>query len=258
MTHVLVRVGATEQALGPGDQLAFGRNSGPGQVAADHRSVSGRHGLIDVDDRGWSVTSTGSLYSFSVYDVETPSRLYIPLGAGPVQVPFAHAVIAIEILDRRYVLQVDSVGAAGWANSWRSVRDHDPRRRDPEPLDDDLNAVSTKTTRIGWSPAQFMDRKGNVRRWYQVLAAMCEPRLRVPAETREERIPTNKQLALRLGISDRTLEKHLDELRQQFGFDTYTDQMRVAAVVIAISQGIVTIADLAVLAQATHDPEPTP
>ena len=76
---------------------------------------------------------------------------------------------------------------------------------------------------------------------------MCEPRLRLPAETREERVPSNKQIANRLGLSDRTLEKHLDELRQNFGFDTYTDQMRIAAVAIALSQRLVTVSDLAIL-----------
>ena len=76
---------------------------------------------------------------------------------------------------------------------------------------------------------------------------MCEPRLRLPAELRDERVPTNRQIARRLNISERTLEKHLDDLRQRLGFATYEDQMRLAAVAIAIDQRLVTTADLAVL-----------
>lgn len=245
--HLTVRIGDREVLVPHGQQFYFGRDPGPGQLTTE-RSVSGRHGLVEAVENNWQVTSLGSLFSFTVYDVETPSRLFIPIGSGPVPVPFAEAIVAIEILDQRYVFGVSTTGVRGWADSWRSVRDM------PHPLHGDSRDVeppparsSGHTTEMVWRPDQFRDRRGNLRRWYQVLVAMCEPRLRLPAETREERVPSNKQIANRLGISDRTLEKHLDELRQNFGFDTYTDQMRIAAVAIALSQRLVTVSDLAIL-----------
>lgn len=244
-----VNLGDRDIMVVPGDPFFFGRDPGPGQITLDDRSVSGRHGLIESKGDGWQVSSLGSLHSFSVYDVETPSRLFVPLGAGPIRVPFARAIVAVEIRDRRHVLAVEAPGAHGWADSWRSVRDMShPLRKDADEADASVRPPS-HTTELMWTPAQFFDRRGNIRRWYQVLVAMCEPRLRMPAELREEKVPSNKQIARRLGISDRTLEKHLDELRQHFGFDTYTDQMRMAAVVIAIGQRIVTVADLDILEQ---------
>lgn len=245
-----IRINDLEHIVRQDESFVFGRDPGPGQITLDDRSVSGRHGLIELAGGVWQVSSTGSLYSFSVYDTETPSRLYVPLGAGPVRVPFAHAIIAIEIRDRRHAFEVAAApAAAGWANGWRSVRDivHPLREDDAIGYVRTPVGAGSKTTQMVWSSSQFLDRRGNVRRWYQVLVAMCEPRLRMPAERREERVPSNRQIANRLGISERTLEKHLDELRQHFGFDTYTDQMRIAAVLIATSQGIVTVADLAIL-----------
>ena len=217
--------------------------------------MSGRHGFIEFVDDGWQVSSTGSVYSFSIYDIETPSRLYIPLGSGPIRVPFAQAIVAIEIRDHRYAFEVRAPGATGWADGWRSVRDVALAPRFDAGSPALLPGNTNRTTQLMWSSEQFQDRRGKVRRWYQVLVAMCEPRLRLPAERREERVPTNRQLAGRLGISDRTLEKHLDELRQHFGFDTYTDQMRIAAVLIAISQGVVTVSDLTLLDHDAVEPD---
>src|SRR5207248_5608001 len=89
--------------LRPGEAIAFGRNPGPGQITADDLSVSGEHGVIVATDTRWTVTSTGTLHSFVVCDCETTSRLMMPLGAGPVAVPFARAVLCVEIWDRRHV-----------------------------------------------------------------------------------------------------------------------------------------------------------
>lgn len=247
--NVLIRIGDRETAVDPGQSFFFGRDAGPGQITLDDRSVSGRHGRIEALDDVWQISSLGSLYSFSVYDVETPSRLFVPIGAGPVRVPFANSIVAVEIRDRRHVLSVRASGAPKWADSWKSVRDmvHPLRGAADVANDPQMDARRSNTTVLVWQPEQFVDRRGNLRRWYQVLVAMCEPRLRLPAELREERVPSNKQIANRLDISDRTLEKHLDEMRRHFGFDRYTDQMRIAVVVIAIGQRLVTVDDLQIL-----------
>ncbi len=247
--------------------MPFGRNPGPGQIASNVRAVSGDHGVVEAHEHGWSVTSTGSLYSFSVYDTESPSRLFIPLGSGPVLIPFAKGVVTIEIREFRFAFTVAGPAAKGWANSWRSVRDVQPTDAPVEVSqsiaqmgnqttgdfetstirESPIREVTSPLTEMVWSQSHFIDRRGNVRRWYQVLVALCEPRLRLPAETREERVPTNRQISMRLGISESTLKKYLDQLRDSFGFDTYTEQMRLAVVLIAISQGIVTVNDLSVL-----------
>lgn len=282
---VRIEIGDSVVHLATGEHLTFGRNPGPGQIASNVRAVSGDHGVVEAHEHGWTVRSTGSLYSFSVYDTESPSRLFIPLGSGPVLVPFAKGVVTIEIREFRCAFTVEGPAAKGWANSWRSVRD-----TQPTDVADPTRATQTTTTRpapstaqtaqttqttptnsatgafevasikgatmkemaaplteMVWNQSHFIDRRGNVRRWYQVLVALCEPRLRLPADTREERIPTNRQISMRLGISESTLKKYLDQLRDSFGFDTYTEQMRLAVVLIAISQGIVTVNDLSVL-----------
>ena len=94
---LIITVGGNEVTVAPGEQFFFGRDAGPGQLTPDDRRISGQHGVIAVAEQGWSVSSTASFFGFSVYDCESPSRLHVPLGAGPVPVPFAWAVISIDI-----------------------------------------------------------------------------------------------------------------------------------------------------------------
>jgi hypothetical protein len=239
---IVVRVGDVETRLAGGEEFWFGRDAGQGQVTADDLAVSGRHGCILATAAGWSVRSTGSVHSFAVYDCDTPSRLFVPRGAGPIEVPFAAAMVVIDVEYRHYAIGVTSAGATGWAGNWTSLRVGPPG--------------GEQGTVAAWNAAPYADRNGRVLRWYQVLVAMCEPRLRLPADRREERIPTNREIAARLGISIHVLENHhIDRLRRELGFSTYTEQVRQAAVLIAINQGLVTTADLDLLDRPSSDPD---
>lgn len=229
--------------LSEGEELPFGRSPGRGQIS-ESSTVSSVHGVIHVESESWSVTSTGRFHGFTVLDVETPSRLVIPVGAGPVRVPFARAVVAVELERHRCLLEVDASTACaeGWEGAWVSY----PHRRAGV-------APAGGQTVLAWESARFVDRTGRPLRWYQVLVALCEPRLRLPAAEREERIPTNQEIARRIGVTVGVVERYLDQLREALGFPRYSEQMRLGAVLLAISQGLVTPSDLAVL--DAQDPE---
>jgi hypothetical protein len=230
---VCVNVDGRTTELAPGDELAFGRDPGPGQIAVGDRRVSGRHGVIAASEGGWAVRSTASYFGFTVYDCDSPSRLCVPLGAGPVPVPFAWAVIAVEIRGDRHLLDVRAEDTCGWAEGWAGA------------AGDTAGEAGASSTIPAWAGVRWTDRSGRALRWYQVLVAMCEPRFAVPPQ---ERIPSNGELARRLGVSQGVVENHyLVRLRKELGLQKFDDQSRLAAVVIAISQGLVTRADLAVL-----------
>jgi hypothetical protein len=212
-----------------GERADFGRAPGPLQIAPDEDRISRVHGSIQASAEGsWSVTSMGSYSGFTVFDCETPSRLHIPVKAGPLRIPFAWAILAVEVVGDRYCLEVRGPGATGWASSWGSVL-HTPR------------AETTGHTQPLWHTRNITGPDGKVRRWYQALVAMCEPRLRTPPV---ERIPTDNEIAKRLNISPKTLEKHRDRIRRELGFAKYDEQTRLAAVVLALGQGLVTPNDL--------------
>ena len=215
--------------LPAGERVDFGRSPGPLQIAPDEDRISRVHGSIQaLAEGGWTVRSLGSFSGFTVFDCETPSRLHVPVKAGPFTVPFAWAIIAVEVVGDRYCLEVRGGGATGWASSWASVL-HDNRR------------PTTGHTQPLWDTRNITGPDGKVRRWYQALVAMCEPRLKNPPL---ERIPTDNEVAKRLNISPKTLEKHRDRIRQELGFAKYDEQTRLAAVVLALGQGLVTPNDL--------------
>lgn len=243
---VRVLIGEREIELAPGDELAFGRAPGPGHLSLSP-AVSKVHGVVRAGEGMWSVVSTGTYHGFTVLDGETPSRLVIPKGAGPVAVPFARAVIAVEVEHHRCVLEVDArhAGAPGWEGAWVSYLNREPAS----------TLASGTGTNLAWAGARFVDRAGRPLKWYQVLVAMCEPRLRLPASEREDRIPSNREIAQRLGVSVGVIENHhLDRLRRELGFPRFSEQMRLGAVLLAISQGIVTTADLPLLDLDGSDP----
>lgn len=233
---VRVQIGdRPEVEVAVGHPLVFGRLPGPGQLALDDTRVSRRHGEIAATAAGtWTVTATGSHAGVAVYDHETPSRLHVPCGVGPVLVPFARASVVIEIEEQRHAFTVSAPGLAGWSGSWESVL-----RATEAPVDPSV-------TQIGWDGVRGRDeRTGRPLRWFQTLVAMCEPYF---ADPPEERVPTDDELARRLGTTKNMVQSRLiGSVRDALGFDTYTPQLRQTMVSIAISQGLVTAADLAVL-----------
>lgn len=220
-------------SLSPGAQLVIGRDDGPGQVGADDRTVSRRHGVIAAADSHWTVQATGTRSGLVVYDHETPSRLLISRGVGPVVVPFASASVVIEVRLRRYSVTVQGPGAPGWAGSWASART------------EWSDAPAPGETHVPWEIRWRDTSTGKPMRWYQTLVAMCEPfLLHVPDAV----VPSDAQIAQRIGTSVNVIQSRLmGEVRDQLGFDRYTPDLRRTMVSIAISQRLVTAADLAVL-----------
>ncbi len=104
-----------------------------------------------------------------------------------------------------------------------------------------LNVTQPAYRNVRWT-----DGRGRVYRWYQVLVARCEPRLSTPPE---DYIPSNAQIAKRLGFAQHQGHRGAarPRIRDELGFERFSEPVRLAAVTIAINQGLVTPADLAVL-----------
>jgi hypothetical protein len=232
---VLINIEERQVQLAVGESLTFGRALGPLHIAPGDDRVSRQHGSITSTETHWEVTSISPHYGFTVYDCQTPSRLHIPPGAGPIVIPFSTAIVSIEILGTHHHFQVSGGGAEKWASHWG------PHIRKVEP---NVQDVPDGGTRYVWDDVRFRGRDGQVLQWYRALVAMCEPRLVNP---QNERIPTDAEISKRLNISPKTLEKHRDRLRDELGFNKYDEQMRLAAVVLALGQGLVTAQDLVVL-----------
>jgi hypothetical protein len=235
-----IKNGETAVSVEPGQTIDFGRAPGPLQLAANESRVSRVHGSIEATPTGWVVTSRGTFSGFTIFDCETPSRLYIPLKAGPIEVPFAWAIVAVEVVGDRYCLEVTGHGAQGWESSWGSVL---------HPQHGSLGVL----TQPLWENRKVTGADNKVLRWFQTLVAMCEPRLQTPPI---ERVPTDIEIAKRLQISPKTLEKYRDRIRRELGFAKYDEQTRLAVVVLALGQGLVTPNDLVYLnLPAEEDPE---
>ncbi len=241
-----VTIAGVTTTVADDDEVVFGRAPGPGQITVEDSRVSSRHGAIGSTAHDWWVRSTASYSGFTVYDCDSVSKLVVPVGAGPIPVPFCWAMLAVEFKGERYIAEVRGPGSVGWADGWAATRAAEIHAAQAE-----AEAAGTATV-PAWHDIRFSDRQGRVLRWYQVLVAMCEPRLLAP---HDERVPANGELARRLGVAQGTLENHyLDRLRRELGFQKFDDQSRLAAVVIALNQGLVTRRDLAVLDLPGTDP----
>lgn len=235
-----VRCNDVDIEIEAGVPFCFGRAPGPGQLVADDRRVSNTHGELVAHEDGWTLTCRARYTGLTVYDCDSPSRLMLPAGAGPVRMPFAHAIVAIELKAVRYHIEVMSIGASGWSSGWATaLAQHSDGQEDP-----------AATVRPHYD-VRFFDRRGRPLRWYQTLVALCEPRLQQPPQ---ERIPSNRELAHRLGVSQGMVENHyLDRLRRELGFAKFDDQSRLAAVIIALSQAMVTRSSLYALDLPGHE-----
>ncbi len=178
--------------------------------------------------------ATGTRSGLVIYDHETPSRLLLSRGVGPVVVPFASASVVIEIKLRRYAVTVEGPGAPGWAGSWAST------------IGAGAEPPAPGETHMPWGDIRWMDpATGKPMRWYQTLVAMCEPFLR---QVEGAAVPTDAEIARRMGVSVGSVRSNLvGDVKRQLGFESYTPNLKQTMVSIAISQRIVTVADLAVL-----------
>ena len=210
--------------LEEGGALEFGRADGPGCITESDRTVSSHHGTIRHEGDSWSITSTGSYLGALVHDVSTAAGFELPVGVGPVTVPFAHAIVTVVGREARHALSVRG------------------------PVAPQVGGVSTgsgSTVPIV-DRLSCMGRDGRPLRWFLVLVALCEHSLRDPAAPIGS-VASDRQIRSRLAIGSSTLERAMTRAREELGFAPHTPQLRVVMATTAISQGVVTPADLELL-----------
>lgn len=213
-----------QEVLNAGSSLAFGRAPGSGCISESDMTVSSHHGTISHDGDSWSVTSTGSYLGFSVHDVVTASGFEIPVGLGPVTVPFGQAIITVTGREARLALAVTG----------------------PVSADASAPATPSGSTVPIVDRTNCIGRDGKALRWFQVLILLCEPML-TSAGAALGSVPADKEIRRRLGIGSSTMERALTRAREELGFAPHTPQLRVVMAITAINQGVVTPADLALL-----------
>jgi hypothetical protein len=226
--------------LGTGESISFGRAPGRSQIyRGQDKSVSDVHGLVTCTETNWSVTAKGSRYSFVVADVHTPSSIVVPLHAGPIAIPFAEALILIQA-NWNHSFQVYAHGAPGWVTEKSTpTQANSPNRT---ALAERHRGMKTHTA------------DGRPLRWFQVLVAICEPRLKDPFYSQ---CPTRNQVIGRLGISGTRLdEDYVPEIRKRLGIPstiTGFDHFATHASIIAIAQRFVAREDLRLTQSPWHD-----
>jgi hypothetical protein len=231
----------TSAVLSAGDELQFGRDvDGVGRIIGGFRrgrSVSRVHGVVHATATGYAVTSTGRYFGFTVADRTTPSRLYVPVGIGPVAVPFAESSIIIEFADlestaehrlsrARLDVSVDgSETAWRWKTGW-GVDIENRWARQPH------EGMGTQKPHF---LSKFLLANGRHRACFKTLVALCEPSL----GEGDAGTPTNSELARRLGCSEKIIERHLSEIYERVGV-LYDARPRESAAALAVNRGLVT------------------
>ncbi len=215
-----------------GGEFRFGRNPGPGQLGADDSTVSRVHGCIYNESECWSITSTGSFFGFVIHDLNSASTLEVPAGAGPFTMPLRSVMIVVPGR-HRHVLAVSSP--------------HPLTERNPSPDAVPELATNAGATEPVVAKHACFGRDGRPLRWFQVLVALCEPRLR--AEGGGIVVPTDQEIRRRLGMGSSSFDRAFARARQELNFEAYTPMVRVAMATTALHQGIVEPADIALLDQ---------
>ena len=225
--------------LEPGESMVFGRDVGLGVGELSmNMLVSRRHGIVAATSSGFSVESIGTFSGFVIKDTMTPSRLHLPQGTGPVEVPFANAVISFDhgVPGALHVEVVDSDQAALWEKRWGPDQVHE------------LSAADPRSQWRGSQPPKRLERKetGEPYAWFWTLVAMCE------GEMTDESVgvPTNADLSKMLGYSTNIIERHLRSIYAALEIEiSEQNRPRDAAVRRAIDRGVVTRKHLPELAE---------
>jgi hypothetical protein len=194
-------------------------------------TVSRSHGVITLTDEGFAVSAIGSRLGVVVFDLATPSMITVPMGVGPVAMPFGQARLTIDQreLDRCLVIEVSgSEACERWNAAWTAeIRTRWTQRR----------AASTEPP---WRHMKWSFQHGGVMAWFRTLVAMCVPEL----EGRSGYVPTNKELAERLFLSVGVIERHVSDIHLQLDVPTGPGS-REELVRLAVRQGFVTRDDVA-------------
>ncbi|MFI6338606.1 FHA domain-containing protein [Streptomyces sp. NPDC050535] len=142
---------AAQFRLAPGERLSFGRSARDNALSIPHEGVSRRAGVITAQGAFWTVSN---LSAHQTYVVENPEGAgeHIKVGPGRLDapVPFEFSRIVLPAAGDLLPIEV-----------WAPRHDY---LRSPG----DLDGVTT-------TPAFSVDR---TKRYFAVLAALCEPRLR--------------------------------------------------------------------------------
>ncbi|GAA4809801.1 FHA domain-containing protein [Streptomyces ziwulingensis] len=159
----------TQLRLAPGERLVFGRAAPPGGLPIAHEGVSRRAGEIIARGTFWTLSN---LSAHQTYVVENPEgageHIKVAPGRLDAPVPFEFSRIVLPAAGDLLPLEV-------WAPRHDYLRDED-------------GAAEGEVT----APAFSVDR---TKRYFAVLAALCEPRLR---GTPHAALPTVEQVVERL------------------------------------------------------------
>jgi hypothetical protein len=216
--------------LEPGDSLVFGRaERGAGQLP-DSSLVSHRHGVIAATETGFTVESIGTYSGFVVRDTMTPSRLHLPRGVGPIEVPFANAVISFDhsVPGQLVVAVVGSERADLWEANWRPEVEHDATVREYE---------LRRSGRTQPPPGLRRKARGAPYTWFWTLVALCEGEITGASIG----APTNAELSQRLGYDTNIIDRHIASIYEALDiFQGEHTRPRDVAVRRAVDRGLVT------------------
>ena len=214
----------------PGEEVVFGRGVRDVGELSYNSLVSHRHGVVAATASGFSVTSIGTYSGFVVRDTMTPSRLHLPQGLGPIELPFANAIISFDhgVPGHIGVAVVGSDRADLWEERWGPEEEHDEEVR-----------LHARRTFAGTQPPPGLKRKarGEPYTWFWTLVAMCEGEITAGSAG----VPTNADLAQTLGYKTNIIERHLSSIYEALDIDPRQQQRpRDAAVRRAVDRGLVT------------------
>jgi len=224
--------------LRPNEEIVFGRGVRDVGQLPNNSLVSRRHGLIAATETGFAVTSIGTYNGFVVRDTMTPSRLHIPVGMGPIELPFANAVVSFDhsVVGRLEIKVVGSELADRWEENWapeaehdRTITEHSQRSR------------STNYPASAERPPLKRNARGEPYTWFWTLVAMCEGEITAEFEG----VPSNSQLAEDLGYETKAIERHVAAIYLALDIHPGDYQRpRDTAVRRAVDRGLVTRRDL--------------
>ena len=219
----------TKEVL-PGEEVVFGRGVHDVGELPNNSLVSHRHGVIAATESGFSVTSIGTYSGFVVRDTMTPSRLHLPQGMGPIELPFANAIISFDhgVPGQIQVAVVGSDRADLWEQRWGPEEQHD------EEVELHDRQTRWRTTAAARPQAQgtrgalhlVLDTRGDVR---------GRDHGRVGGRANQRRI------GRRLGYDTNIIERHLSSIYEALDIDPHEQQRpRDTAVRRAVDRGLVT------------------
>ena len=218
------------EVLEPGGTLVFGRaERGAGQLP-DSALVSRRHGVIAATETGFTVESTGTYSGFVVRDTMTPSRLHLPRGVGPIEVPFTNTVNSFDhsVPGQLFVAVVESDRADTWEQNWGPELEHDTSVGDYE---------MWRTGSTGPPPGLRRKARGAPYTWFWTLVALCEREI----TGKNIGVPTNAELSKRLGYDIKIIDRHIASIYEALDiFLSEHTRPRDVAVRRAVDRGLVT------------------